>query len=216
LKHIIIFIGAPMKRVPFLLSLLLCYILPAIAQNKPHGIVNIKNAGVIIDGKVTDGEYPTHFIDSYTGIGVSWVSDGKLLYVALESPHKGWAAISFGEQKIRGSSMIIAYHDPSGRRVDEHMGSWVSTHKAIEKPKLVDFKTAKTNSGMIVEFSMPLALSNGQAIVPGQPMPYVLAYHKSKTSFKGRPSRKSSGMLILGRAEQEGQGEQLTPADTVK
>ena len=204
-----------MKRALLLLSLLLCFILPAFAQ-KPHGIANLKSVDVRIDGKVTDGEYPTHFTDSYTGIGVSWVSDGKLLYVALESPHKGWAAISFGEQKIRGSSMIIAYHDPSGRRVDEHMGSWVSTHKAIEKPKLVDFKTAKTNSGMIVEFSMPLALSNGQAIVPGQPMPYVLAYHKSKTSFKGRPSRKSSGMLILGRAEQEGQGEQLTPADSTK
>ncbi|MBI5806128.1 hypothetical protein HZA73_08790 [candidate division TA06 bacterium] len=205
-----------MKKI-LLASVLVLLAVSAFAQ-KPHGIVNLKTVDVIIDGKVTEGEYPTHYTDSYTGIGVSWVSDGKLLYVALESPHKGWAAISFGEHKIRGSAMIIAYHDPSGRRVDEHMGSWVSTHKAIEKPKLVDFKTAKTNSGMIVEFSMPLALSNGQAIVPGQPMPFVLAYHKSKTSFKGRPSRKSSGMLVLGRAEQEGQGEPETaaPADTTK
>jgi len=204
-----------MKKI-LLASLLALIPALALAGDKPHGIVNLKKVDVIIDGKVTEGEYPTHFTDSYTGIGVSWVSDGKLLYVALESPHKGWAAISFGEHKIRGSAMIIAYHDPSGRRVDEHMGSWVSTHKAIEKPKLVDFKTAKTNSGMTVEFSLPLGLSNGQAIVPGQPMPFVLAYHKSKTSFKGRPSRKSSGMLVLGRAEQEGQGEQPAPADTTK
>jgi len=201
-----------------LASLLVLLAVSAFAQ-KPHGIVNLKKADVIIDGKVTDGEYPTHFTDSYTGIGVNWVSDGKLLYVALESPHQGWVSISFGEHKIRGSAMIIAYHDPSGRRVDEHMGNWVSTHQAIEKPKLVDFKTAKTNSGMIVEFSLPLALSNGQAIVPGQPMPFVLAYHKSKTSFKGRPSRKSAGMLVLGKPEQEGQGEPGEPAappDTTK
>ncbi|MBI4725948.1 hypothetical protein HY768_01760 [candidate division TA06 bacterium] len=204
-----------MKKL-LLASLLVFISVFALAGDKPHGIVNLKTVDVIIDGKVTEGEYPTHFTDSYTGIGVNWVSDGKLLYVALESPHQGWAAISFGEQKIRGSSMIIAYHDPSGRRVDEHVGSWVSTHKAIEKPKLVDFKTAKTNSGMIVEFSMPLSLSNGQAIVPGQPMPFMLAYHKSKTSFKGRPSRKSAGMLILGKPEQEGQGEQAAPADTTK
>lgn len=206
-----------MKRTILFLSLLLCSIL-ALAGEKPHGIVSLKTVDVIIDGKVAEGEYPTHFTDSYTGIGVNWVSDGKLLYVALESPHKGWVAISFGNEKIRGSSMIIAYHDPSGRRVDEHMGSWVSTHKAIEKPKLVDFRTARTNSGMIVEFSMPLALSNGQAIVPGQPMPFMLAYHKTKTSFKGRPSRKSLSSLILGKPEQEGQGEPepAAPADTTK
>jgi hypothetical protein len=208
-----------MKRTILLLSLLHSLGLCVVAGDfsaREHGIVNLKTVDVIIDGKVAEGEYPTHFTDSHTGIGVSWVSDGKLLYVALESPHKGWAAISFGEQKIRGSSMIIAYHDPSGRRVDEHMGSWVSTHKAIEKPKLVDFKTAKTNSGMIVEFSMPLALSNGQIIVPGQSMPFMLAYHKSKTSFKGRPSRKSLRTLYLGKPEQEGQGEQPAPVDTTK
>jgi hypothetical protein len=185
------------------------------AGDKPHGIVNLNKTDVIVDGMITEGEYPTHFTDSYTGIGVSWVSDGKRLYVALESPHKGWVAISFGNEKIRGSSMIIGYHDPSGRRVDEHMGSWVSTHKAIDKPMLADFRTSKTNSGIIVEFAMPLALSNGQAIVPGQPMPFMLAYHKSKTSFKGRPSRKSLGTLILGKPEQEGTGEPA-PADSLK
>jgi hypothetical protein len=199
-----------MKRTACLLALLLCTALSLVAQTKPHGIVNLKKADVMIDGRITEGEYPTHFTDPYTGIGVSWVSDGKLLYVALESPHRGWVAISFGEHKIRGSSMIIAYHDPSGRRVDEHMGNWASTHQAIDKPRLVDFRTAKTNSGIIVEFSLPLALSNGQAIVPGQPMPFMLAYNKDKPSFKGRPSRKSAGMLVLGKPEQAGQ------ADTTK
>jgi hypothetical protein len=204
-----------MKKATVLLFLITMAGAALAAGDKPHGIVNLKKTDVIIDGKVSEGEYPTHFVDSYTGIGVSWVSDGKLLYAALESPHKGWVAISFGNEKIRGSSMIIGYHDPSGRRVDEHMGSWVSTHKAIDKPTLADFKTSKTNSGIIVEFAMPLTLSNGQVIVPGQPMPFMLAYHKSKTSFKGRPSRKSLGALILGKPEQEGQGEPA-PADTTK
>jgi hypothetical protein len=171
------------------------------AQSKPHGILNLTTVNVKIDGQVEADEYPTNFVDSQTGVGVSWVSDGKLLYVALQSPAQGWVAIAFGNSKIRGTAMFIGYHKPGGGRVDEHGGSWVSTHKPIDKPLLVNFATGANSTGAVIEFAMPLTLSNGQVIVPGQPMSYVLAYHKKKTSFKGRPSKKSPGILLLGKPE---------------
>ena len=176
------------------------------AADKPHGIMNLKQADVKIDGKVKPGEYPSHFIDSYTGIGVSWVSDGKLLYAALESPGSGWVAIGFGNTKVRGTSMIIGYSDGAGGAVDEHMGSWLSTHKSVEKPKLADFATSMGSRGTIIEFSIPLELSNGQVIVPGQPMPFVLAYNEKKVSFRGRPTKKAALTLVLGKPEQTGAG----------
>jgi len=187
------------------------------AQSKPHGILNLNTVNVKIDGQVEADEYPTNFVDSQTGIGVSWVSDGKLLYVALQSPAQGWVAIAFGNSKIRGTAMFIGYHKPGGGRVDEHGGSWVSTHKPIDKPSLVNFATGANPTGTVIEFTMPLSLSNGQVIVPGQPMSYVLAYHKKKTSFKGRPSKKSPGTLLLGKPERADEMPVQTnqPADTI-
>jgi len=188
-----------------------------LAQSKPHGILNLTAVNVKIDGQVGQDEYPTNFVDSKTGIGVSWVSDGKLLYVALQSPAKGWVAIAFGNSKIRGTSMFIGYHKPGGGRVDEHVGSWVSTHKPIDKPSLVNFATGSNDKGTVIEFAMPLTLSNGQVIVPGQPMSYVLAYHAKKTSFKGRPSKKNTGTLQLGKPERadEVPAQASQPGDTL-
>lgn len=189
-----------MKKL-ILVSLSLLLVSFCWAQSKPHGILNLNTVNVKTDGQVEADEYPTNFVDSRTGIGVSWVSDGKLLYIALQSPAQGWVAIAFGNSKIRGTAMFIGYHKPGGGRVDEHVGSWVSTHKPIDKPSLVNFATGSNPTGTVIEFSLPLTLSNGQVIVPGQPMSYVLAYHKKKTSFKGRPSKKSTGTLLLGKPE---------------
>lgn len=189
-----------MKRL-FLALMFLGLAWPGQAQVRPHGIPNLSVVGVTIDGQLAEGEYPAAFTDAKTGIKVGWVSDGKLLYLALQSPHPGWVAIAFGNSKIRGSSMFIGYHLPGGGRVDEHTGSWVSTHRPIDKPSLTNFATGSTGKGTVIEFAMPLALTNGQVIVPGQPMPFVLACHKTKTSFKGRPSIKGAASLVLGKPE---------------
>lgn len=174
------------------------------AQGKPHGIPNLSQVNVVIDGRASEGEYPTRFVNSQTGIAVSWVSDGERLYVALESPAKGWVAIGFGAHKVRGTSMFIGYHDDKGGRVDEHEGTWVSTHRPIDRPRLIDFKTAQGPKGTAMEFVIPLELSNGQVIAPGQPMPFVLAYHAKKVSFKGRPTKKATATLMLGKPEKAG------------
>jgi len=171
------------------------------AEEKPYGIPNLSQVDVVIDGRVSPGEYPTRFVNSQTGMAINWVSDGQRLYVALESPAKGWAAIGFGAHKVRGTAMIIGYYDENGGGVDEHVGSWASTHRPIDKPRLIDFKTGKTDKGIVVEFVIPLELSNGQVIVPGQPMPFVLAYHAKRLSFKGRPTKKATATLILGKPE---------------
>lgn len=174
------------------------------AQGKPHGIPNLSQVNVVIDGLASEGEYPTRFVNTQTGIAVSWVSDGERLYVALESPAKGWVAIGFGAHKVRGTSMFIGYHDERGGRVDEHEGTWVSTHRPIDRPRLIDFKTAQGPKGTAMEFVIPLELSNGQVIAPGQPMPFVLAYHAKKASFKGRPTKKAAAVLMLGKPEKAG------------
>ncbi len=174
----------------------------AIGQDQPYSIPNLRKVDVRIDGRISPGEYPAHFTEPKTGIGVSWVSDGALLYVALENPGPGWVSIAFGSSKIRGTAMFIGYHDDAGGRVDEHYGFFFSNHMPVEKPKLVDFATGKTLAGSIVEFSIPLQLSNGQTIAPGAPMPFVVALNsRKKDSFRGRPTKKAAAMLLLAKPE---------------
>ncbi|MDI6740287.1 MAG: hypothetical protein QME74_07975, partial [Candidatus Edwardsbacteria bacterium] len=176
--------------------------------DKPHGILNLKKVDVRIDGKISPNEYPTHFVEPKTGIGVDWVSDGKLLYVALENPGPGWVAVAFGSSKIRGTAMFIGYHDGAGGKVDEHSGFFFSTHMPVEKPKVVDFSTGKTAKGAIVEFSIPLELSNGQVIAPGMPMPFVVALNSRKQdSFRGRPTKKAAATLLLAKPEKSKAGD---------
>jgi len=130
------------------------------------------------------------------------VSDGTLLYVALENPGPGWVSIAFGNHKIRGTAMFIGYHDDAGGRVDEHYGFFFSNHLPVQKPTLVDFATSKTAAGSIVEFSIPLQLSNGQTIAPGVTMPFVVALNTRKQdSFRGRPTKKAPATLQLAKPE---------------
>jgi hypothetical protein len=168
------------------------------AQDQLHTIPNLPTVQVRIDGRVSPNEYPAHFTDAGTGIGVSWVSDGKLLYVALENPGPGWVAVALGGSKIRGTAMFIGYHDAAGGKVDEHFGFFFSNHMPVQKPTLVDFATSATQQGSLVEFSIPLKLTNGQVITPGVPMPFVVALNKRrKDSFRGRPTKKAAGTLLL-------------------
>ena len=172
------------------------------AQDQPHTIPNLRAVQVRIDGRVSPGEYPARFVDAATGIGVSWVSDGTLLYVALENPGPGWAAIAFGSSKIRGTAMFIGYHDAAGGKVDEHFGFFFSNHLPVQKPLLVDFATSATQNGSIIEFSIPLKLSNGQTITSGVAMPFVVARNSRKRdSFRGRPTKKAPGTLLLASPE---------------
>lgn len=172
------------------------------AKDKPHGILNLARVDVRIDGRVSANEYPTRFIEPRTGIGVNWVSDGTLLYVALENPGPGWVAVAFGGSKIRGTAMFIGYPDDAGGKVDEHSGFFFSNHMPVAKPRVVDFSASRTASGSLVEFSIPLALSNGQTIAPGVPMPFVVALNsRKKDSFRGRPTKKATATLLLAKPE---------------
>jgi hypothetical protein len=215
-----------MRRSSILLALSLALAGAGVAQGKPaggapdnpHAIPNLERVDVRLDGRVSPGEYPARFVEPKTGIGVSWVSDGTLLYVALENPGPGWVAIAFGSGKIRGTSMFIGYHDGAGGKVDEHSGFFFSNHMPVARPKVVDFATSRTAAGSLVEFSIPLALTNGQTITPGVPMPFVVALNsRKKASFRGRPTKKASATLLLARPEKSRAGDlKLDELDSLK
>jgi hypothetical protein len=150
-----------------------------------------------IDGAIGDKEYAASYTDPKTGITVSWQADSAALFCALRSPGAGWLAIGFGSGGMNGSDMLIAYVDSAGAwMVEEQMGKSFFRHSKVEQPKLIAGKAGLADGKTVMEFALPLALSNGKVISAAAAQPFILAYHADKITFS-KHTKKSAGSMIL-------------------
>jgi hypothetical protein len=150
-----------------------------------------------VDGIITKGEYQSSFTDDKTGIIVHWMADSANLYCALQSPGQGWLAVGFGSDGMNGADMVIAFVDDKGKwEVEEDEGKSFFRHAKYPTSKILAAKAGLTDGKTVMEFSLPLKLSNGKEITPGKPLPFILAYHQNKTTLS-KHSKKSSGLLVL-------------------
>ena len=184
-----------MKR-PIILLLVMIAVGTAFAGDAPpHKVPVVLTAAPAIDGAIASGEYAATFTDPGTGIVVCWQADTANLYCALQSPGHGWLAIGFGSDGMNGADMAIAYVD-SAWTVEEQMGKSFFRHSKVEHPKLIA-GVAKLDQGRtVMEFAIPLSLSNGKTIDGTTALPFILAYHKDKTALS-KHTKKSSGTMIL-------------------
>ena len=188
-----------MKRVLQLFGLVLLSVATARAAEPgvPQVLPVSAGAKPSVDGRVAAGEYATAFTDAKTGIRVSWQTDAQNVYVALESAMKGWVAMGFGARGMRDASMVIASTDKQGRWVvEEQMGKALYRHSKVANAKLVSGVAGHVEGKSVLEFALPRALSNGQTLTAGEPMPFILACHKSKTKLS-KHSKRTSGLLVL-------------------
>jgi len=152
-----------------------------------------------VDGRINKNEYSASFVDPATGIEVFWQADSINLHAALKSPGSGWLAMGLGSDKMNGSDMIICFKDRDGKwLVEEQLGKAFFKHIPVENPKLSAAKASIADGKTVMEFVLPLKLSNGKVMKPGEAFPFILAYHKDKTKFS-KHTKKSSGKLILKR-----------------
>jgi hypothetical protein len=151
----------------------------------------------ISDGAIGAKEYAATFTDPGTGIVVHWQADSAVLYCALQSPGKGWLAIGFGSDGMSGSDMAIAYTGADGAWiVEEQMGKSFFRHSKVDQPILISGKAGLTDGKTVMEFAIPLALSNHKIISEAAALPFILAYHKDKTTFT-KHTKRSSGTMQL-------------------
>ena len=167
------------------------------ASEPAHRLPLVAKTTSMIDGRVAPGEYAGGFSDAKTGIQVSWEADGENLHVALQSALKGWVAIGFGTGGMRGACMVIAFVDKQGRWiVEEQRGKALYRHSKVEHPTLGAGVAGQIDGKTVMEFSLPLILSNGKTITASEPMPFILACHKSKTKLS-KHSKATSASLVL-------------------
>jgi hypothetical protein len=164
---------------------------------QPWQVPLVKKATVVIDGAATPDEYPATFTDPKTGITVWWQADSANIYAALKSPGRGWLAIGLGADGMSGAAMVIAYQTDQGQwTVEEQLGKPFFKHVRVEQTKLISGKATLAEGRTAMEFALPRRLNNGQTIADGQPMPFILAYHKDKSTLS-KHSKKMSGTLVL-------------------
>jgi hypothetical protein len=150
-----------------------------------------------IDGMIGDKEYTASYTDPKTGITISWQADSAALFCALRSPGAGWLAIGFGSTGMNGAAIVFASTDSAGRwAVEEHAGKAFFRHARVEQPKLIAGKAGLAGGKTVMEFALPLALSNGKVISAASAQPFILAFHNDKTTFS-KHTKKSGGSMIL-------------------
>lgn len=183
---------------------ILCLLLSTTASGmdpKPKLLPLIDSCGSTVDGIIGKNEYKTSFTDPNTGITVFWQADSVNLHAALKSPGSGWLAMGLGSDKMNGADIIICLMDDDGLwKVEEHLGKAFFRHSPVEKPGLAAGKAVTNDGKTVMEFIVPLKLSNGKEIKPGQDFPFLLAYQKDKTKFS-KHTKKSSAILTLSRAK---------------
>jgi hypothetical protein len=189
--------GTIMKHFLLIVALLLP-LLSAAAADKPYQLPQLTTCTAVIDGRVDKNEYPASFTEPKSGIQVSWQADSHNIYVALLSPGAGWTAIGFGSDGMNGASMVIGAADAAGKpAVEEHLGKSFYRHAKVDSTRLIASAATLKDGRSVLEFSLPLALSNGKTISPGQPMPFILAFHKDNASLLKKHSSKASAVLLM-------------------
>jgi len=186
------------SRLPlFSLALLFALVTAQAEPEVPQVLPMSAGAKPSVDGRVAAGEYAAAFTDAKTGIRVSWQTDAQNVYVALESAMKGWVAMGFGARGMRNASMVIGSTDKQGQWVvEEQMGKALYRHSKVESPKLVSGVAGPVEGKTVLEFVLPRSLSNGQTLTAGEPMPFILSCHKSKTKLS-KHSKATSALLVL-------------------
>lgn len=185
--------------------LIIVFLLLAIGQvraqeAKPLDLFQVDQLAVKVDGMVEPGECRSSFVDPRTGIEVFWQADSHNIQAAMRSPGSGWLAMGLGSARMNGAVLILCFQDGQGNWVvQEHLGKPFFGHAPADKPRLISGQARLVDGRLVMEFILPLGLSNGQSIAPGREVPFLLAYHKDKGRLSEH-SKKSSGSPKTSRA----------------
>jgi hypothetical protein len=64
-----------------------------------------------IDGRISDGEYASHYRAPGIGMELHWTIEGDSIYIALKAPTQGWLAIGWDPSGpiMEGEDILIGY-----------------------------------------------------------------------------------------------------------
>lgn len=154
----------------------------------------------VVDGGITDGEYPHSVRDEQSGVEFAWRNGLTVLFGALRSPGTGWVSAGFGPDRgMEGANYILAAVSPSGLTIEDHYGTGFTSHRRDDQDDILRAAGAVTEGKTVVEFMIPLASGDPEDkdLRPGQTYAVLLAYHRTSVAFTVRHTARGSVMVAL-------------------
>ncbi|MDI6772314.1 MAG: DOMON domain-containing protein [bacterium] len=65
----------------------------------------------VIDGKIAEGEYASHYVARSIGMELHWTIEGDSIYIGLRAPTTGWLAVGWDPSGpiMQGEDILIGY-----------------------------------------------------------------------------------------------------------
>jgi len=169
-------------------------------------IVPVVLVSHVVDGTITDGEYPNH--TTVIGVNVYWSNDAEQLRIGLVSPGTGYTAIGLDpEDRMKGANYIIAFMQEGELHIRDDFGTQPIAHTQDTNRGGYDNILASAGSEWpdqtVIEFVIPLDSGDSydKPLVPGNTYPILIAYHDLRDGFSARHSGRGSGEITLDGVE---------------
>jgi len=175
-------------RIVLLITILSLWSVARIRAEQAVTMPYVKVSKVVVDGVVMPGEYAGSYLESDTGITVSWEHNGTYMYVALVSPGTGWVGVGFGPKLVGmdGANIIIGYVDGGGvlTLVDE-IGVGHGHYSDVNRggrDNIIRKAGSEKEGKTIVEFVFPLNSGDltDHAFEPGNTYGFFVGYQASR------------------------------------
>jgi hypothetical protein len=143
------------------------------------------------DGVLKADEYS--FNGSYSGmkLGASLSLDGKILYLALEAPTSGWAAIGLGSLTMNGAFMVLGSVVNGSAIVSEQAGKGHG-HSASTAKKLTESAVRESGGTTVLEIALPAA-----EYAAGSTLRLILSYGATDNTMAKHLGRAPVELSIL-------------------
>jgi len=154
-----------------------------------------------IDGVLDEAEYASWMFDEQTGMDVYTSALDDLLYVGLRAPGTGWLSIGFDPVlRMQGANIIIASIEDETLTIEDHYGNSPVSHRRDAVDHVVQAAGTEENDVSILEFAFPLDSGDDQdkALIAGDEVTIILAFHRSSDQFTVRHSERSTTSIRLG------------------
>lgn len=152
------------------------------------------------DGLIGGAEYRHSLLDPQTGMALYWQNDSTTLCVGLVSPGTGWAGVGFSSRTGKTGSNIIIGAVKSGKvTIEDSYGVTKQLHLPDKASSLLATGGSESGGKTTLEFAIPLSSRDAQdvALVPGQDVAVILAYHATQDSFAAEHTRYSQVQITL-------------------
>jgi hypothetical protein len=154
----------PRLNAPKLTAVFLFSILAGVGLAAQEFSVSPTASKPVADGKIADKEYQTA-ADYGTAVLYASLDTSGVLYLAMKSSLKGWAAIGLGSTKMNGASMFMGYV-ANGKAVFSAQQGIGHSHDISNSFKPLSEAMSLSADGTVYEFSVPLKDYMKDAVVP--------------------------------------------------